>query len=73
VSFSCSGDTKATSAMIDSGFTLVQFLSGNANGSNSEDLGAAYAVATSLAPVTPTWTFPMDSKINSTMVTFKVR
>jgi hypothetical protein len=73
VSFSCSGDTKATSAMIDSGFTLVQFLSGNANGTNSEDLGAAYTLATSLAPVTPTWTFPMDTKINSTMVTFKVK
>jgi hypothetical protein len=71
VSFACSGDTHATSATIDSGFTLVQFLSGNANGSNSEDLGAAYEVATSLASVNPTWTFSGDTNINSAMATFK--
>lgn len=72
VSFACSGDTKATTATIGSGFTLVQFLSGNANGSNSEDLGAAFTIVTSLAPVNPTWNFPGDMNINSAMVTFKV-
>ncbi len=72
VSFACSGDTQAATGVISGGFSLVEFLSGNANGSNSEDLGAAYLVTTSLATVSPTWTFTGDSKINSTIASFKV-
>lgn len=72
VSFACSGDTHASTAAINGGFTLVQFLSGNANGSNSEDLGAAYLVTPSLATVNPTWTLAGDTNINSTIASFKI-
>jgi len=73
VSFTCSGDTQATSATINGGFSLVQYLSGIALGNGAEDQAAAYTVVTSLASVNPTWNMSGDMKINSAMVTFKVR
>ena len=70
VSLACSGDSVATSVVIDAGFMLVDALLNTGGASSPEDRASAHVFETSASSFSPHWTFTGDAKATGALAAF---